>query len=135
MKNLAVLILLISTFAVVAQENKSDVKPQWIIGFGANIIDNTATKNGNYFNASEQWNYLPTISKVSLEIPFEKFDERNGLTLPINSIGFANNTLYVGTDNGILYSEDMGKTYKKIGFAKNQIWMIKPYKKSNPMMA
>ena len=69
------------------------------------------------------------ISKVSLEIPFEKFDERNGLTLPINSIGFANNTLYVGTDNGILYSEDMGKTYKKIGFAKNQIWMIKPYKK------
>lgn len=67
MKNLVVLFLLFSTFAVVAQDNSTNAKPQWIIGFGANIIDNTASKTGNYFNPSEQWNYLPTVSRISVE--------------------------------------------------------------------
>jgi hypothetical protein len=67
MKNLVVLFLLFSTFAVVAQESASNAKPKWIIGFGANFIDNTATKNGQYLNASAQWNYVPTVSKVSFE--------------------------------------------------------------------
>jgi hypothetical protein len=67
MKNLVVLFLLFSTFAVVAQENVTNEKPKWILGFGANFIDNTATLNGNYFNASEQWNYLPSVSKISSE--------------------------------------------------------------------
>ena len=65
MKKLGVLFLLFSTFAVVAQENTA--KPKWIIGFGANFIDNTATKNGQYANVSDQWNYVSTISKVSFE--------------------------------------------------------------------
>jgi hypothetical protein len=39
MKNLVVLFLLFSTFAVVAQDDTTNAKPQWIIGFGANIID------------------------------------------------------------------------------------------------
>ena len=65
MKNLVVLFLLFSTFAVVAQENAA--KPKWILGFGANFIDNTATKNGQYTNVSDQWNYVPTVSKISFE--------------------------------------------------------------------
>jgi len=69
------------------------------------------------------------VSKVNLEIPFEKYDERNGLNIPINSIGYVDKTLYVGTDTGLLFSEDLGKTYKKLGFNTNQIWMIKPYRK------
>ncbi len=67
MKKLALLFLLFSTFAVVAQDDTTNAKPQWIIGFGANIIDNSASKNGNYFNPSEQWNYLPTVSRISVE--------------------------------------------------------------------
>ena len=56
MKNLVVLFLLFSTFTLVAQESTSNAKSKWIIGFGANFIDNTATKNGKYINASDQWN-------------------------------------------------------------------------------
>ena len=66
MKNLF-LFLLFSTFAIVAQEKNSNVKSKWIIGFGANFIDNTATKNNQYFNAPKQWNYISSVSKLSLE--------------------------------------------------------------------
>lgn len=67
MKNLVALFLLFSSFAIVAQENVTNEKPKWILGFGANFIDNSATADGQYFNVSNQWNYLPTISKVSVE--------------------------------------------------------------------
>ena len=67
MKNLIVLFLFVSSLTVLAQENTTITKPKWIIGFGANFIDNTASKNGQYFNASEQWNYVSTVSKVSFE--------------------------------------------------------------------
>mgnify|MGYP000462558554 CR=1 FL=1 len=67
MKNLVLVFLLFSTFAVVAQDNVTNEKPKWILGFGANFIDNSATADGQYFNVSNQWNYLPTISKVSVE--------------------------------------------------------------------
>ncbi|MSP85672.1 MAG: hypothetical protein EXR18_07615 [Flavobacteriaceae bacterium] len=67
MKNLVVLFLLFSTLAVVSQESNANAKPKWILGFGSNIIDNTATAHDQYLNASDQWNYVPTVSKVSFE--------------------------------------------------------------------
>ena len=67
MKNLLVLFLLFSTFALIAQENVTNEKPKWILGFGVNFIDNSATDQDQYFNISNQWNYIPSVSKVSAE--------------------------------------------------------------------
>jgi hypothetical protein len=112
MKNLILLFLLSSTFAVLAQEKKSTEKSKWIIGFGTNIIDNTSTKNNQYLYASKQWNYMPTVSKVSFErILSEQFSIES--TLSINKLSsqimqnggtLTEDKNYVGLDlNGKFY--------------------------------
>ena len=112
MKNLVVLFLLFSTFAVVAQDDTTNAKPQWIIGFGANIIDNTATKNGNYFNASEQWNYLPTISKVSLEkIMSDQFSIEGAFGINKLSKGTMQNGAFTNEDKNYVGFDLNGKFY------------------------
>ncbi len=84
MKNLF-LFLLFSTVALVAQDKKSTVKPKWIIGLGANFIDNTSTSKNQFLNYPEQWNYLKTVSKVSFErILNDKFSIE--LAMAINKI-------------------------------------------------
>jgi hypothetical protein len=136
MKNLVVLFLLFSTFAVVAQDDATNAKPQWIIGFGVNIIDNTASKNGNYFNPSEQWNYLPTVSRISVErIMSDQFSIEGSFGINQlssdkihNGATIAENQNYLGFDlNGKFY---FGKEFIKSasfdpylvgGFGLNQV--------------
>lgn len=119
MKNLVVLFLLFSTFTLVAQESTSNAKSKWIIGFGANFIDNTATKNGKYINASDQWNYISTVSKVSLEkIVSDQFSIEGSLginqlskNVPQNGTSINEDQNYLGFDlNGKFY---LGKEFIK----------------------
>jgi hypothetical protein len=112
MKNLVVLFLLFSTFAVVAQESASNAKPKWIIGFGANIIDNNASENAQYFNSSQQWNYLPTVSKVSFErIMSEQFSLEGSFL--INKLGSnkVQNGSYISDDQNYVGLDINGKFY------------------------
>ena len=112
MKNLVVLFLLFSTFAVVAQENVTNEKPKWILGFGANFIDNTATMDGKYFNATNQWNYIPTVSKVSVERLLTDQFSIEGVAA-INSISADNfqNGTTIDEDQNYLGFDINGKFY------------------------
>lgn len=112
MKNTIVLFLLFFTFALVAQEKKSTVKPKWIIGLGANFIDNTSTSKNQFLNYSEQWNYVKTVSKVSFErILNDKFSIEVAMginkisnDLPQNGSSIDEDQNYVGMDlNGKFY--------------------------------
>ena len=40
---------------------------KYILGVGFNIVDNTSTRNNQFFNWSEHFNVGPIISKISLE--------------------------------------------------------------------
>lgn len=121
MKNLF-LFLLFSTFASVAQEKNPNVKSKWIVGFGANFIDNTATKDNQYFNAPKQWNYLSSVSKLSLErILSDQFSIEGNLAINKlsadkmqNGGSISENQIYMGLDlNGKFY---FGKSLFKCPF-------------------
>ena len=110
MKKLSVLFLLLSTLTVEAQENTA--KPKWIIGFGANFIDNTATKNGQYANVSDQWNYVPTISKVSFEnIISEQFSIEGSLGINKLSKDILQNDKKINDDQNYFGLDLNGKFY------------------------
>lgn len=110
MKKLGVLFLLFSTFAAVAQENTA--KPKWIIGFGANFIDNTATKNGQYANVSDQWNYVSTISKVSFENSIsEQFSIEGSLGINMISSDVMQNGSFQKEDKNYFGVDLNGKFY------------------------
>jgi hypothetical protein len=112
MKNLVLLFLLFSTFAVVAQENVSNEKPKWILGFGANFIDNTATQDGQYFNASKQWNYISTVSKVSVErILSDQFSVEGVAAINTLSSNVMQNGTFISEDVNYLGMDLNGKFY------------------------
>lgn len=125
MKNLF-LILLFSTFALVAQEKNSTVKPKWIIGFGANFIDNTGTKNNQYFNSSKQWNFLPTVSKVSFErILSDQFSIESALAINKISSNVMQNGGTIKEDQNYIGLDLNGKFY--FGKALYKCSAIDPY--------
>jgi OOP family OmpA-OmpF porin len=112
MKNLVVLFLLFSTFSMVGQENVTNAKPKWIIGFGANFIDNTATKDGQYFNASKQWNYIPTVSKVSVErLLTDQFSIEGVVAINTLSSSVMQNGNFISEDVNYLGFDLNGKFY------------------------
>jgi len=112
MKNLLGLFLLFSTFAVVAQESTTNAKPQWIIGFGSNFIDNSASKDNQYFNVSKQWNYLPTISKISVErLISDQFSVEGALAINKISADKLQNGAFVKDDQNYLGFDLNGKFY------------------------
>lgn len=50
------------SFISLSAQEKND----WIIGLGVNVIDNTNSKDDNYFNVSN-WNAVTSISKLSAQ--------------------------------------------------------------------
>jgi len=112
MKNLILVFLLFSTFAVVAQDNVTNEKPKWILGFGVNFIDNTASKNGKYFNVSDQWNYLSTVSKVSVErVMSEQFSIEVSGGINRLSSNKKQNDIFIDEDQNYLGMDLNGKFY------------------------
>jgi hypothetical protein len=113
MKNLFALLLLLTVTIGFSQEN--DKNSKWIIGFGANFIDNTSTMNNQYFNTSKQWNYVPTVSKISFEKSISKeFSIESAIAMnSISSKVYQNGTMiqtdaaYYGLDlNGKFFFDD-----------------------------
>ena len=120
MKNLVLLFLLLTTFAASAQESTKTTKPQWIIGFGTNFIDNSATKDNQYFNLSKQWNYVPTVSKVSFErIMSEQFSLEGSFAINKISADKLQNAGYIKDDQNYVGFDLNGKFYFGKAFIKD----------------
>jgi len=111
MKSL-ILLLLSSTFVLVAQEKTTNVKPKWIIGIGANFIDNTATKDNQFFTSSKRWNYVPSVSKLSLErILSDKFSIECAVGINTISADKMQNGGSINEDQKYLGADLNGKFY------------------------
>jgi hypothetical protein len=109
MKKITMLVALTLCSLVMAQE-----KSKWTLGFGANAIDNSASKDGIYFQ-TKNWNTVPVFSKflveyqavdhlsVSAEVAINRFSakkEHNGTQL------LGNDANFVGVDVNAKYNVD-----------------------------
>ncbi len=115
MKNLLALFLLFTITIGFSQENGKNQNSKWIIGFGTNFIDNTSTMNNQYFNTSKQWNYIPTVSRISFEksiskeFSIESAIAMNSISSKIyqNGAMIKNDAVYYGLDlNGKFFFDD-----------------------------
>ena len=67
MKKLILITLFLVSFIGFSQEEQNPANHKWTVGFGVNFVDNTSMLNSQFFNATKQWNVVPTVSKLSLE--------------------------------------------------------------------
>jgi hypothetical protein len=109
MKKVVILVLLMVTSVTFAQETKKQSK--WVIGIGANFIDNTTTIDNNFVDVSN-WNATMGASKISAQYFYNtKFSVSSEFSLNRldkdvmqNGETIATNMAYFGVDLNARYN-------------------------------
>ncbi len=115
MKNLFTLFLFLTAIVGFSQQNSNSQDAKWTIGLGANFIDNTSTDNNQFLNSSRQWNYISSVSLLSVERSFsEKLSLASSIAMNVisskkiqNGTTIAEDVNYYGLDvNGKFFFDD-----------------------------
>jgi len=94
MRKIIFILVSLTALTVSSQEVK-----KWNFGFGVNAIDNTSTKDSQYFN-TKNWNMMPFISSFSLDRKFQN-NFSVGATFSMNVYDSSN------MQNGTVISRDL----------------------------
>lgn len=98
--------------------------PRYILGVGFNIVDNTSTRNNQFLNWSEHYNFGPFISKISLERKFNPYFATEA-AITYNKIRkgkFQNGEITLGEDVNYYALDLLGKLYVSQFFMKDS-WL------------
>jgi len=89
----------------------SNLNVRWI-GFMDAVIF-VAVEKGLYKNIDNGWKRTFVTNRAEAEYDADIVDEDNQAIKPVNSIATGKNNIFLATDSGIFFSEDMGETWKE----------------------